>query len=215
MPPTSPPPGEGGQFPKNLNWCHKEMPRGELIGKAIIRYLYLYKMLNKAKPQESEECYWFFNKCRKQHQSGYQINRDKVNHACIHNKHVWFFSLFSLEELSGCLASGKSWLPTEGNLGFSIAVLAHWKKTSLQTNKQTEYTARKSDTSFLILQRYFAILLWMLPSNSIYNFNFRSWMMSGGPTRKNFKKKLKNGRMPSCQKNRVSGNKNRVIRPTT
>ena len=82
-------------------------------------------------------------------------------------------------------------------------------------NKQTEYTARKSDTSFLILQRYFVILLWMLPSNSIYNFNFRSWMTSEGTTRKNLKKKLTNGRMPSCQKNRVSGNENRVIRPTT
>ena len=118
--------------------------------------------------------------------------------------------------------SGKRWLLTDGNLGFSIAVLAHWKKDCknvaafiITTNKQTEYTARKSDTSFLILQRYFAILLWMLPSNSIYNFNFRSWMTLEGPTRKNLTKKLTNGRMPSCQKNRVSGNKNRVIRPTT
>ena len=69
-------------------------PRGGGGGhtdKAIIRYLYLYKMLNKAKPQESEECYWFFNKCSKQHQPGYQINRDKVNHACIHHKDIWFF----------------------------------------------------------------------------------------------------------------------------
>ena len=74
-------------------------PRGELIGKAIIRYLYFYKMLNKAKPQESEECYWFFNKCRKQHQSGYQINRDKVNHACIHNKHYDFFPCFHWRNL--------------------------------------------------------------------------------------------------------------------
>ena len=146
--------------------------------------------------------------------------------------------LFSLEALIGGLAqainhdsfmflwqfyaSGKSWLLTEGNLSYSIAVLTHWKKNCknvaafiITTNKQTEYTARKSDTSFLILQRYFVILLWMLPSNSIYNFNFRSWMTSEGPTRKNLKKKLTNGRMPSCQKNRVSGNKNRVIRPTT
>ena len=88
--------GVGGQFPKNLNWCHKQMPPfprgwGGHIDKAIIRYLYLHKMLNKAKPQESEECYWFFNKCNKQHQPGYQINRDKVNHACIHHKDIWFF----------------------------------------------------------------------------------------------------------------------------
>ena len=95
--------GVGGQFPKNLNWCHKQMPPsppgGGHTDKAIIRYLYLYKRLNKAKPQESEECYWFFNKCRKQHQSGYQINRDKVNHACIHNKHVWFFPFFHWRHL--------------------------------------------------------------------------------------------------------------------
>ena len=193
-------------------------------------------MLNKAKPQESEECYWVFNKCRKQHQSGYQINRDKINHACIHNKHVWFFPCFYWRHLLSAglgqslnrppawhfYASVKSWLLTERNLGFSIAVLAHWKKNCknvaafiITTNKQTEYTARKSDTSFLILQRYFVILLWMLPSNSIYNFNFRSWMTLEGPTRKNLTKKLTNGRTPSCQKNRVSGNENRVIRPTT
>ena len=115
-------------------------------------------MLNKAKPQESGECYWFFNKCRKQHQSGYQINRDKVNHACIHNKHVWFFPCFHWRHLLSAglgqslnrppawhfYASVKSWLLTERNLGFSIAVLAHWKKNCknvaafiITTNKQS------------------------------------------------------------------------------
>ena len=193
-------------------------------------------MLNKAKPQESEECYWFFNKCRKQHQSGYQINRDKVNHACIHNKHVWFFPCFHWRHLlSAGLAQAINQASCMTVLCVRQTLTANRRKFRLfnsslnplekncknvaafiiTTNKQTEYTARKSDTSFLILQRYFVILLWMLPSNSIYNFNFRSWMTSEGPTRKNLKKKLTNGRMPSCQKNRVSGNKNRVIRPTT
>ena len=107
MPPT--PPGEGGQFPKYLNWSHKQMPPPQPGGGALRgsnnKISVFVLMLNKAKPQESEECYWFFNKCRKQHQSGYQINRDKVNHACIHNKHVWFFPCFHWRHLlSGGLA---------------------------------------------------------------------------------------------------------------